>query len=129
MRHAGRIGLASLLLVLLVTAVVAGVGTTPASAAGTTVKHVTIQNFTFAPRTITVKAGTKVTWRNADSFAHRLASTNSIKTTAKITGMFRSGRLSKGKTFSFTYKKKGTFFYECTIHASMASMHGKVIVK
>jgi plastocyanin len=43
--------------------------------------------------------------------------------------MFGSGSLSKGQSFSFTYKKKGTFFYECTIHASMASMHGKVIVK
>lgn len=129
MRHARRIGLASLLLVLLVTAAVAGLATTPASAAGTTVKHVTIQNYTFAPRTITVKAGTKVIWKNADSFAHRLVSTNSIKTTTRITGMFSSSRLGKGKTFTFTYKKKGTFFYECTIHASMASMHGKVIVK
>jgi plastocyanin len=102
MRQARSIGLASLLLALLVTTVVAGVGAAPARAAGTTVKHVTIQNFTFSPRTITVQAGTKVTWKNADSFTHRLASTNSIKTTAKITGMFRSGPLSKGKTFSFT---------------------------
>ena len=132
MRHARRIGLASLLLVLLallVTAVVAGVGTTPASAAGTKVKHVSIKNFAFAPRTITVKAGTKVTWKNADSAVHQVASADSIKTTARITGMFSSGLLSKGRSFSFTYKKKGTFFYECTIHASMASMHGKVIVK
>ena len=128
MRHARRIGLASLLLVLLVTAVVAGAGTTPASAAPK-VKHVTIKNFAFTPQTITVKAGTKVTWKNADGVVHQLASTDSMKTTASVTGMFGSGSLSKGRSFSFTYKKKGTFFFECIIHASMASMHGKVIVK
>jgi plastocyanin len=129
MRHARRIGLASLLLVLLVTAVVTGAGTTPARAARTKVKHVTIKNFAFTPQTITVKAGTKVTWKNADGVVHHLASTDSMKTTASVTGMFSSGTLSTGRSFSFTYKKKGTYFYECTIHASMASMHGKVIVK
>ena len=129
MRHVRRIGPASLLLVLLIAAVEAGAGTMPAAAAGTKVKHVTIENFAFTPRTITVKAGTKVTWKNADSAAHRVASTDSIKTTANVTGMFSSSSLSKGRSFSFTFKKKGTFFYECTIHASMASMHGKVIVK
>ena len=129
MKHARRMGIASLLLILLVTAVVAGAGTAPAGAAGTKVKRVNIKDFAFAPRTITVKAGTKVTWKNADSFAHRLASTDSMKTTAKITRMFKSGLLSAGERFSFKFRKKGTFYYECTIHASTASMHGKVIVK
>jgi plastocyanin len=43
--------------------------------------------------------------------------------------MFSSASLRKGRSFSFAFKKKGTYFYECTIHAAMASMHGKVIVK
>ena len=129
MRHARPKGLSSVLLILLITAVVAGAGITPASAAAKKVKRVTISNFAFAPQTITVKAGTKVTWKNADSVVHNVTSTNSMKTTAKVTRMFSSGSLSGGQSFSFTYKKKGTFFYECTIHASMASMHGKVIVK
>jgi plastocyanin len=73
---------------------------------------VTIQNFSFMPRTIVIKAGT-----------------NSIKATASITGMLSSGQLSKGQILSFTYQKKGTFCHECTIHAAVASMHGKVIVK
>jgi len=129
MTHAKRLGLASLLLVLLVTAVVVGAGSTPAGAARTKVKRVSIKDFAFTPQTITVKAGTKVTWKNADSVVHNVTSTNSMETTAKVTRMFGSGSLSKGQSFSFTYRKKGTFFYECTIHASMASMHGKVIVK
>lgn len=127
MRQARSARLASLLLVLLITAVMAGgvVG----SADAITVKHVAIQNFSFLPRTITIKAGTKVVWKNADTAVHRLASTNSIKTTAAVTRLFHSGRMAKGSAFSFTFKKRGTFFYECTIHASMPSMHGRVIVK
>jgi plastocyanin len=128
MRHRRFIGFGSLLLVLLAAAVV-GAGLLPAGAAGATVKRVTIKNMTFTPQTITVKAGTKVTWKNADGVAHDVTSADSMKTTAKVTGLFASAQLSNGQRFSFTFKKKGTFYYECTIHASMASMHGKVIVK
>jgi plastocyanin len=117
-----------LLAVLLVAAIIAGAAAAPAGAALKT-KQVTIKNYAFAPQTITVNAGTRVTWKNADGFDHHLASANSLKTTAKVTGMFSSGVLRKGSTFSFTYKKKGTYYYECTIHASMTSMHGKVVVK
>ena len=52
-----------------------------------------------------------------------------MSTSATVTGLFASPTLSPGASFSYTFKKKGTFFYECTIHASMASMHGKVVVK
>lgn len=128
MKHAKRIGLASLLLLLLVASAAAVAGSTPADAAAKG-KRVTIQNFAFAPQTIRVKAGTRVTWKNTDTAVHQLTSTNSMKTTAHITGLFSSASLSKGATFSFTFKKKGKFFYECTIHAAMASMHGKVVVK
>jgi plastocyanin len=126
-----RTSLASLLLALLVTAFVTGVVTTliaPATASGTVVKAVAIKNFAFSPRTITVKVGTRVKWTNRDTAIHRLASATSIKTSAKLTAMFRSGSLSKGQSFSFTFKKKGTFFYLCIPHRSMASMHGKVVV-
>jgi plastocyanin len=126
-----RTRLASLLLVLLVTAAVATVGDAliaPATASGTTVKAVAIKNFSFNPRTITIKVGTKVRWTNGDTTIHRLASAASIKTSAKLTTMFRSGSLSKGQRFSFTFKKKGTFFYLCIPHRSMATMHGKVVV-
>lgn len=129
MRHAKRIWLASLLLTLYVTTLGAGEATLPATAGAVTVKHVTIQNFSFSPRTITIKAGTRVTWKNSDSTVHNVASASSIKTTAKVTHLFRSGRMTRGKTFSYTFKKRGTFFSVCTTHRTMASMHGKVIVK
>ena len=88
-----------------------------------------IQNFTFAPQTLTVKAGTKVTWTNHDSTPHTVTSTNGPSTSASPTGLFDSGQLASGATFSFTFTKAGTYYYECTIHASMASMHAMVVVK
>ena len=131
MRDTTRTRLASLLLVLLVTAAVATAGSAliaPATASGTTVKAVSIKSYAFNPQTITIHVGTKVKWTNGDGIIHRLASATSIKTSAKLTAMFRSGSLTKGQSFSFTFKKKGTFFYLCIPHRAMASMHGKVIV-
>lgn len=121
------IGLGVLLSALLLALVVAGAATAPPAAAAT--KRVAIKNMAFTPQTITVKAGTKVTWTNVDGVVHNVTSANSMKTTAQVTGLFASAALSNGQSFSFTFKTKGTFYYECTIHASMPAMHGKVIVK
>ena len=129
MRQHRRPLIGSLLATLLMVAAVAAAGAVSAPTAGAAAKHVTITNMTFMPRAITVKPGTKVTWKNTDGVVHNVTSASSIKTTATVTGLFASASLSKGQTFSFTFKKKGTFFYECTFHAAMASMHGKVIVK
>ena len=90
---------------------------------------VAIQNFTFTPQTLTVKAGTKVTWTNKDSTVHDVTSTNGPGTNATTTSTFASGTLNSGQSFSFTFTKAGTYFYECSIHAMMASMHAKIIVK
>jgi plastocyanin len=100
---------------------------TPAAsaAAGTSV---TIQNFAFTPQTLTVKPGTTVTWTNKDGAPHTVTATDGIATNAKTTGLFDSGQIGQGGTFSFTFAKSGTYFYECTIHFSMPSMHAKIIV-
>ena len=107
---------------------------TPMSTAGAAVAPatgdaVTIQNFAFAPQTLTVKAGTKVTWTNNDSAPHTVTSTDGPSTSASTTRLFDSGQLASGDSFSFTFTKAGTYYYECTIHASMASMHAKVVVQ
>jgi plastocyanin len=47
----------------------------PAWAADATV---TIDNFTFEPQRLTVKAGTTVTWVNQDDIPHALASTTKV---------------------------------------------------
>jgi plastocyanin len=77
---------------------------------------VTIKDFAYSPDTITVAIGTTVTWTNEDSVNHTVTSQ---------TGLFDSGPLSNGKTFSFTFNTAGDYEYHCTIHPSMV---GHVIV-
>ena len=102
----------------------------PAAAVAPATGHtVAIQNFAFAPQTLTVKAGTKVTWTNSDSTPHTVTSTDGPSTSASPNGLFDSGQLASGASFSFTFAKAGTYYYECTIHASMASMHATIVVK
>ena len=90
----------------------------PAAAAAPATGHsVAIQNFTFAPQTLTVKAGTKVTWTNNDSTGHTVTADD---------GSFTSDRLGSGTTFSQIFAKAGTFAYHCSIQSSMK---GTVTVK
>jgi plastocyanin len=105
--------------------------TTPASPSGgsATTDQIAIQDFAFTPPETTVKAGTTVTWTNNDGAAHNVTSTDGPAVDAATTSAFTSGQLGQGQTFSFTFKKPGTYYYECTIHASMAAMHAVVIVE
>ena len=96
------------------------------SAAGTVVS---IQNFAFTPQTLTVNVGDKVTWTNEDSAPHTVTAADNISTSATLTGLFDSGQVSSGGSFSFTFTKAGTYFYECTIHKAMPAMHGEIVVK
>lgn len=100
---------------------------TPASGSGGSA--VSIANFAFSPQTLTVKAGTTVTWTNNDGAPHTVTSTDGPSTSAKTTGTFDSGNLGQGETFSVTFDKAGTYYYECTFHAAQASMHGTVVVQ
>lgn len=72
--------------------------------------EVTIKGFAFSPDTLTVKVGTTVKWTNQDSVAHSVTSD---------TGLFDSGELAAGNTFSFTFTQAGTFDYHCAMHPSM----------
>jgi plastocyanin len=90
---------------------------TAAPQTASTAVAVTIQNFSFNPGDITVKVGTTVTWTNQDNVTHTVTSD---------TGIFDSGDLGNGATFSYTFTKAGVFPYHCTPHH--ASMMGTVTV-
>ena len=87
------------------------------TSAPSTQNTVSIENFSFNPGEITVKAGTEVTWTNNDSTIHTVTSD---------TNAFQSGNIAPGATFKFTFSQAGTFSYHCSIHSSMT---GKVIVQ
>ena len=71
---------------------------------------ITIQNFAFAPASLTVKSGATVTWTNMDSPKH------SVKWDDGTTGC---DPLATGATYTRTFATAGTFTYVCGIHASM----------
>lgn len=77
--------------------------------------NVAIQDFAFNPSTITVDAGSIVTWTNEDSAPHRIKSDT-----------FNSANLNRGDSFQHTFNTPGTYDYICGIHPSMK---GKVVVR
>jgi plastocyanin len=79
--------------------------------------RIDVENFMFAPASMTVKAGATVTWTNMDQEPHTVMSPE---------GLFRSGALDTGDSFSFKFDKPGTYRYVCTIHPRMV---GTVVVE
>lgn len=74
---------------------------------------VAIENFAYSPATITVKAGTTVTWTNRDQDPHTVTAMND--------GPFHSPTLNNGQSFRFTFTEPGRFDYLCTIHPFMTA--------
>jgi nitrite reductase (NO-forming) len=77
----------------------------------------------FEPPTATVKAGTTVTWKNADSTLHTVTSGSAEG--GEPGADFDSSYLAGGKTFQWTFSTPGTFDYFCTLHPYMK---GQVVV-
>ncbi len=75
-----------------------------------------IRNFAFVPADVTVCQGATVRWTNFDTAPH---------TSTSDTGVWDSGILLTGQTFSFTFNNLGDFPYHCSVHPNM---HGMVRV-
>ena len=73
---------------------------------------VKIDNFTFVPARLTVKAGTTVTWRNEDDIPHTVISAIQL---------FKSKALDTDDGFSFTFTESGTYDYFCSLHPRMTA--------
>ena len=72
-------------------------------------------SFAFSPATLTIKAGTAVTWKNTTAASHTVTSDDGKS--------FDSGTsnpiTAQTGTFSFTFTTAGTFAYHCAIHPFM----------
>jgi plastocyanin len=79
--------------------------------------NIEVKDFMFSPTTLTVEAGTQVSWVNKDDEPHTVVSD---------TGLFRSGALDTDESFSFKFDKPGTYHFTCSIHPRMV---GTIIVK
>jgi plastocyanin len=78
---------------------------------------ISAKDFMFSPTSITVKAGSTVTWTNLDEEPHTVFSD---------TGLFRSSALDTKDIFSYKFDKPGTYHYLCTIHPRMM---GTIVVE
>jgi plastocyanin len=88
-----------------------------AAAAPADATSVSIDNFSFTPKEITVAKGTTVIWVNRDDVPHTVVNGDRV---------FRSKALDTDDQFSFTFTETGTYAYFCSVHPMMT---GKVIVK
>jgi amicyanin len=101
------------------TAALAGAGAvlTTAPSAAPAGASVSIDNFTFSPPTITVVAGSTVTWVNRDDIPHTVVASDKA---------FKSKVMDTDEKFSFTFTRPGEYAYFCSLHPHMV---GKVVVK
>jgi plastocyanin len=108
------------MLVLCAAVLLAGAGKVASQATNNAraAEEVKIDNFTFAPVTLTVTPGTTVKWVNRDDIPHTVVSED--KST------FKSKALDTDDSFSYTFAKPGTYTYFCSIHPKMTA---KVVVQ
>ncbi len=71
---------------------------------------VVVKNFTFSPVSLTVKAGSTVTWKNLDGEPH---------TVVNDAGLFHSSALDQNDTYKFRFDKPGVYTIFCGIHPHM----------
>jgi plastocyanin len=72
-------------------------------------------SFAFTPSSLSVHTGTRVTFTNRDATTHTVTADG---------GLFNSGNLATGQSFSFTFMGRGSFTYHCQIHPSMTGTIG-----
>ena len=88
------------------TALVKGTGYTGGNMAG-----ISLTQFTFNPGSVSIPANlVTVTWTNNDGGAHTVTSD---------TGLFDSGNLNPGMTFSHFFPTPGSYPFHCTYHPYM----------
>lgn len=88
---------------------------------------INLSSLMFNPSATTVKVGETVTWRNDEPITHTVTSgrfmdidkTTGLRSSQQPDGLFNTKLGGKGKTFSFTFTKPGTYTYYCDIHQGM----------
>jgi len=93
------------------------VGGAAAATASSAPGDVNIDNFAFSPKTVTVSAGSSVTWRNRDDVPHKIQSADN---------RFKASPLLDTKgVYSVDFKQSGEYPYFCSLHPVM---QGKIVV-
>lgn len=75
--------------------------------------EILMQGSSFSPASITIQAGTKITWRNKDGMTHTVTSDS---------GVFDSGNIPANGSYSYTFATPGSYPYHCNIHTGMTGV-------
>ncbi len=92
-----------------------------ATALAEPVVEIVIQKMRFQPQNLTIKAGSKVVWKNAESGAtyHSVVSDSE--------GLFQSPDFFPDESWSFVFQQPGSYPYHCGPHAT--KMQGLITVE
>jgi plastocyanin len=83
------------------------------------------ENFVFVPESLDISVGDTVLWINKSSIPHTTTSgANGVSD-----GLWNSGTMAPGDSFTHVFPTAGTFPYFCAIHFSTAGMKGRIIVR
>lgn len=82
------------------------------------VAAVSVRLFQFAPDTLVVPAGTRVTWTNSDDIEHTVTGGEG----EHADGRFAGSLAAKGAVFSFTFERPGAYPYFCDRHHFMRGL-------
>src|SRR3954451_11103508 len=107
---ASRLAATATALLLMCSLAVVAVGAAGATTPRAKSPTVSIRNLAFSPKTLSVKAGAKITVKNNDDTAHTFTANK---------GAFDTGDIDGGSSATVTVKKPGTYAYHCSIHNFM----------
>ena len=114
-----RLGLLMVAILFGAIAVACTTESAPADTSPSTTSSATSSDIKdFALENIQVSVGTTVNWTNQDSARH----TTTAGSGGSASGVWNSGPLGQGTSFSFTFNEAGTFEYFCQIHPSMTGI-------
>jgi plastocyanin len=88
-----------------------------AAAAKPAAVNVSIDNFTFGPRDLTIAVGQTVNWVNHDDVPHTVVSTAHT---------FASPALDTDQSYAHAFTAPGTYAYFCSVHPHMTA---RIIVR
>ena len=82
---------------------------------------VTIADFSFTPKNVTIKAGQKVQWYNSGPSAHNVTADDDSWSSGNMAppsggGGYYGGGETQGSTFTHTFDTPGTYTYHCANH-------------
>ena len=97
-------------------------GPTGGGGCTSTSTKVCIVGTSYNPATLTVPAGTTVSWQNGSNYTHTVTSDTGSTLT------YDSNDISYGGTYSQTFNTAGTYHYYCKFHISLG-MRGTINVQ